>query len=181
MQPWQTTSYISLCSAIVSLNTANSSHQTKFSFINKKTNKKETKINKFVPTIEQESELWTFQGTLSHHRTGCQRRTWTCHSSNYLSQPPPPRWFPHWPDVLSTLELPDLRSATCIFTHIFSSFKNIFKLFSGSCDRQDSCRFFHCFLCGHCMLLSAWIDSLQNGGRSETGGHLEPGPCTICP
>ncbi len=38
-----------------------------------------------------------------------------------------------------------------------SPHNKIFRLLSSICDLKDSLGFFHCFLCGHCLLLSAWI------------------------
>lgn len=66
-------------------------------------------------------EAWRYGGcrhTWRHHRKGCQRRTWTCHSNMRLSQPPPPRW----PDVRSQQFL--LHSVPC---HLWLCWKTIWK------------------------------------------------------
>ncbi len=57
----------------------------------------------------------------------------------------------------------------------FSPFNNILKSFSGSRDLQNGHRFFHCFSCGHCLLLSAWM-----WGESSANSHNDVGAQCLC-
>lgn len=56
-------------------------------------------------------------GTLRRHRTGYQRRTWSCRSNTCWSRPPPPQPSPRWLDVQSP-RFP-LRSAPFQVSHLF--------------------------------------------------------------
>ncbi len=53
--------------------------------------------------------------------------------------------------------------------------QKIFELFSDIRDQKESHRFFHCFLSGLHMLLSAWIQ-----GESSTSNHRDVGAVWLC-